>query len=123
MVRYFDEVWPDEEKILDIGLKMSRQNKKDRQKMNRAYCIGNGESRKGFDLERLRKTGKIFGCNALHREFLPDVLTAVDHGIMHEVYHAAPYRPRAVAGRPDFVRRPGLAMLRAMRDTPAPDQQ
>ena len=52
------------------------------------FCIGNGESRKGFDLERLRPHGKIYGCNALYRDFLPDVLTAVDHGIMHEIYHA-----------------------------------
>ena len=56
--------------------------------MKRVFCIGNGESRKGFDLESLRPQGKIYGCNALYRDFLPDVLTAVDHGIMHEVYHA-----------------------------------
>ena len=56
--------------------------------MKRVFCIGNGESRKGFDLETLRKHGKIYGCNALYRDFLPDVLTAVDHGIMHEIYHA-----------------------------------
>jgi len=56
--------------------------------MHRAFCIGNGESRIGFDLERLRPLGTIVGCNALHRDFTPDVLTAVDHGIMHEIYHA-----------------------------------
>jgi len=54
----------------------------------RVFCIGNGESRKGFDLEILRKYGTIYGCNALYRDFMPDVLTAVDHGIMHEIYHA-----------------------------------
>lgn len=54
----------------------------------RVFCIGNGESRKGFDLEKLRPHGKIYGCNAIYREFTPDVLTAVDHGIMHEIYHA-----------------------------------
>ena len=52
------------------------------------FCIGNGESRKGFDLEQLRPYGKIYGCNALYRDFLPDALICVDHGIMHEVYHA-----------------------------------
>ena len=56
--------------------------------MKRVFCIGNGESRKGFDLETLRKHGTIYGCNALYRDFMPDVLTAVDHGIMHEIYHA-----------------------------------
>ena len=24
--------------------------------------------------------------NAIYRDFTPDVLTAVDHGIMHEIY-------------------------------------
>ena len=56
--------------------------------VKRVFCIGNGESRKGFDLETLRKHGTIYGCNALYRDFMPDVLTAVDHGIMHEIYHA-----------------------------------
>ena len=56
--------------------------------MSRVFCIGNGESRKGFDLELLRPHGNIYGCNAIYRDFLPDVITAVDHGIMHEVYHA-----------------------------------
>ena len=56
--------------------------------MKKVFCIGNGESRKGFDLETLRKHGTIYGCNAIYRDFMPDVLTAVDHGIMHEVYHA-----------------------------------
>ena len=56
--------------------------------MKRVFCIGNGESRIGFDLEKLRPHGKIYGCNAIYRDFMPDVLTAVDHGIMHEIYHA-----------------------------------
>tara|TARA_S200000501_G_scaffold243118_1_gene227650 strand:- start:207 stop:1166 length:960 start_codon:yes stop_codon:yes gene_type:complete len=88
MIKYFDEEWPKEEEILNIGLKMSRQNKADRQKMKRVFCIGNGESRKGFDLDKLKPFGKIYGCNAIYRDYMPDVLTAVDHGIMHEIYHA-----------------------------------
>ena len=54
----------------------------------KVFCIGNGESRKGFDLETLRPHGKIYGCNALYRDFTPDVLTAVDQGICHEIYHS-----------------------------------
>ena len=88
MVKYFDEEWPKEEEMLNIGLKMSRQNKADRKKVKRVFCIGNGESRQGFDLEKLRQHGTIYGCNAIYRDFMPDVLTAVDHGIMHEIYHA-----------------------------------
>ena len=56
--------------------------------MKRVFLIGNGESRKDFDLEKLRQHGKIYGCNALYRDFTPDVLIAVDHGIMHEVYQS-----------------------------------
>ena len=77
-----------EQEILDIGMKESLRAKKERQEVKRVFCIGNGESRIGFDLERLRPLGKIYGCNAIHRDFMPDVLTAVDHGIMHEIYHA-----------------------------------
>jgi hypothetical protein len=54
----------------------------------RVFCIGNGESRKDFDLETLRPHGKIYGCNALYRDFKPDVITAVDMGIMHEIYNS-----------------------------------
>ena len=56
--------------------------------MSNVFCIGNGTSRKNFNLEKLRPHGKIYGCNALYRTFTPDVLTAVDHGIMHEIYHS-----------------------------------
>ena len=52
------------------------------------FIIGNGESRNGFDLEKLRPHGKIYGCNALYRDFTPDVLTAVDNGIIHEIYNS-----------------------------------
>ena len=52
------------------------------------FCIGNGESRKDFDLEKLRPHGKIYGCNALYRDFKPDVLISVDNGIMHEIYQS-----------------------------------
>ena len=56
--------------------------------MKRVFCIGNGESRVGFDLAQLKPYGKIYGCNALYRDFpeLIDVLTAVDDGIIHEIY-------------------------------------
>ena len=85
-IKYFDEEWPKEEEILNIGMKMSKQNKRDR--MKRVFLIGNGTSRKDFDLEKLRPFGKIYACNAIYRDgFRPDVLVAVDHGIMHEIYN------------------------------------
>jgi len=54
----------------------------------RVFCIGNGESRSPIDLIKLRPHGKIYGCNGLYRDFTPDVLTAVDGAMMHEVYHS-----------------------------------
>ena len=56
--------------------------------MTKVFCIGNGESRKDFDLNKLKPHGKIYGCNALYRNFTPDVLIAVDGGIIHEIYHS-----------------------------------
>lgn len=56
--------------------------------MSKVFLIGNGESRKNFDLNTLKPYGKIYGCNAIYRDFTPDVLVSVDHGIMHEIYHS-----------------------------------
>ena len=43
-----------------------------------AYIIGNGPSRKGFDLNKLKATGQTYGCNALYRDFIPDYIFSVD---------------------------------------------
>ena len=43
-----------------------------------AYVIGNGPSRKGFDLEKLKASGQTYGCNALYRDFMPDFIFSVD---------------------------------------------
>lgn len=43
-----------------------------------AFVLGNGVSRRLIDLELLRPMGKIYGCNALYREFTPDVLVSTD---------------------------------------------
>ena len=53
--------------------------------MNTAFVIGNGTSRKHFDLERLRGKGTIYACNAVYRHFEPDVLIAVDPKMIHEI--------------------------------------
>jgi hypothetical protein len=52
------------------------------------FLIGNGTSRKEFDLERLRPYGTIIGCNALFREFSPDVLLAIDAKMLREIKKA-----------------------------------
>ena len=50
-----------------------------------AYIIGNGPSRKGFDLNQLKPTGEIYGCNALYRDFVPDYLFSVDAKMTQEI--------------------------------------
>ena len=47
-----------------------------------AYVIGNGPSRKGFDLEKLKASGQTYGCNAIYRDFMPDFIFSVDTFLM-----------------------------------------
>lgn len=49
--------------------------------MTRAFVLGNGISRQRVDLVALKTYGKIYGCNALHRDHVPDVLVATDRPI------------------------------------------
>ena len=46
--------------------------------MNRAFVLGNGISRKAIVTSHLSAYGPVYGCNALYREFTPDVLVATD---------------------------------------------
>lgn len=55
---------------------------------NIAVVLGNGRSRAGLDLDSIRKFGKVYGCNALYREFSPDVLVSTDKGISEEIQHS-----------------------------------
>ena len=70
--------------------------------MDRAFVLGNGRSRLGLDLSSLKSAGKTFGCNALYRDFSPDVLIATDPGITQEIERS---------GYPEhhefFTRKPG----------------
>ena len=49
--------------------------------MSAAFVLGNGVSRLAVDLNQLKTCGKIYGCNALYREFAPDVLISTDKAI------------------------------------------
>lgn len=53
--------------------------------MKTAFVLGNGRSRIGLELDKLRPLGKIYGCNALYRDFSPDMLIATDPGISSEI--------------------------------------
>ena len=50
-----------------------------------AYVIGNGTSRKNFDLNKLIDRGTIYACNAIYRDFIPNKLIAVDPKMIHEI--------------------------------------
>jgi hypothetical protein len=52
---------------------------------NIAFVLGNGLSRKNIKLDHLREWGRIYGCNALYREFEPDFLVAVDAKMVTEI--------------------------------------
>lgn len=49
--------------------------------MSRAFVLGNGISRQDVDLQNLRHLGMIYGCNALYRDYVPDVLVSTDKPI------------------------------------------
>lgn len=50
-----------------------------------AFVLGNGKSRLKVDLHELKKYGKIYGCNALYRDFIPDVLVSTDRPMATEI--------------------------------------
>jgi hypothetical protein len=53
--------------------------------MTQAFVLGNGISRQNISLPALQQIGKIYGCNALYREFTPDVLVATDRPIAEHI--------------------------------------
>lgn len=55
--------------------------------MSRAFVLGNGVSRAEIDLNYLKTLGLIYGCNALYREFTPDVLVSTDKPISERIQH------------------------------------
>ena len=50
-----------------------------------AFVLGNGESRKGIDIDDLKKLGTVFACNAVYRTHRPDFLIAVDPKMVFEI--------------------------------------
>lgn len=51
----------------------------------RSFVLGNGRSRLNIKPQELQQYGKIYGCNALYREFQPDYLVAVDPKMIIEI--------------------------------------
>ena len=52
------------------------------------FCFGNGNSRKGIDIEQYKKYGTVVGCNAIYRDYTPDILVSLDSKMSHEIYRS-----------------------------------
>ena len=55
-------------------------------KPHNIVVVGNGISRKNIDLWQLKKHYTIYGCNAIYREFQPDILFCVDDRMSNELH-------------------------------------
>ena len=53
--------------------------------MAAAFVLGNGISRQALDLTQLKTLGTTYGCNAIYREFEPDVLISTDTPISERI--------------------------------------
>lgn len=59
--------------------------------MTCAFVLGNGRSRLEINPLRLKEIGKVYGCNAIYRDSMPDYLIAVDSKMVLElVEHNVP---------------------------------
>lgn len=56
--------------------------------IDKAVCLGNGQSRQGLNLNKLKQYATVIGCNAIYRDFTPDILVALDSRIAHEIYRS-----------------------------------
>ena len=50
-----------------------------------AFVLGNGESRKGIEINDLKEKGTVFACNAVYRTHRPHFLIAVDPKMILEI--------------------------------------
>jgi hypothetical protein len=70
--------------------------------MTKAFALGNGRSRLSLDLDSLRGHGQIYACNAIYREFVPDVLVATDRPIAKAIEASGyAHQHRFYTRRPD----------------------
>jgi hypothetical protein len=53
--------------------------------MAAAFVLGNGVSRRTVNLNQLKTLGTTYGCNAIYREFVPDVLISTDTPISERI--------------------------------------
>ncbi len=61
--------------------------------MKFALCGGNGESRRGFDIDQLASHGTVYGTNALFRDYTVDHLVCCDRRMAMETVSAGYTKP------------------------------
>jgi len=78
-----------------------------------AFVLGNGTSRSDIDLNKLKNYGKVYGCNALYREFTPDYLIAVDSKMVLEIVDTNYHYKNSVWSNPNPTTNkiPGLNLM------------
>jgi len=69
--------------------------------LSRAFVLGNGRSRLRLHIPDIQPHGKIYGCNALYREYSPDYLIAVDPKMIYEICKTDYQRTHAVWTNPN----------------------
>ena len=83
----------------------------------RAFIIGNGETRSGFDIKNLHGKGTVFGCNALYRDYPEeyiDYLVAIDDNMITHI-EASDFPSRKTIFPPEKERWEPEAYTRAGR--------
>ena len=65
-----------------------------------AFIVGNGLSRKDFDVSELKDVASVYGCNAIYRDLqqydLPDHLVAIDDKIKTEIENSSFPKDRVI---------------------------
>ena len=62
------------------------------------YIVGNGPSRKDFDLEKVHAYGcEWYGCNGIYTEAVPDLLFVHDIPVQHAAFEAGVYKDMPIA--------------------------
>ena len=72
----------------------------DKSSQSEIWVLGNGESRKTFNLTNLQYT---IGCNAVHREHVCNQIVAVDRRMVNEIVANPRYKEIPIYTRPDWV--------------------
>ena len=62
------------------------------------FVLGNGESRKGIQIEDLKKHGTVFACNGVYRTDKHDYLVAVDPKMVIEIAESAKWLDQSCTG-------------------------